>query len=370
MNEQHSFKSFLRQTPWVISSLLLASLGCVFDGPRYSADAPTTLQIEPTSVIITADRPMTFGHKISSYFGTNVAWRVLEPGGGTVDDRGHYQAPTKPGIFRVQVSAVSDPSKKAVAKVTVVAAPTGPITAPNLVETGASGLHASVPLQPGVTYSWSIQGGSLQSNAHSNQIMFAVGAGSEILLKCRMTNAAGESHDIYQQIPKAAPVVFRLDQTSATLTVGHSMRFGYRLAGGIRPSIIWSTPLAHSGHVDQNGNYTAPMKAGKCLVRALPDTAPDQAAQVEVTVVDIPDGVIFVPPTFEAGKTSVVAWVVARPSLKIHWNLSSGTIEDDPSAQTIHFNPGADPAVTLSCRLTNEAGDTFTAQREIAMAPN
>ena len=143
--------------PWgAMAGCLALMLGCDLIGPRYTVQAPTILKIQPQSAVLTTGRRMTFGHRITSAFGTQVTWDVLEADGGSVDALGNYQSPRRSGTFHVRVASVADAAQSATAVVKVVEAPKGPITAPDMVESGASGLWASVPFQSGASYAWTI----------------------------------------------------------------------------------------------------------------------------------------------------------------------------------------------------------------------
>lgn len=356
--------------PGCFALLLAALLGCGFRAPEavYTPPPPAVVTIQPPAVILTAGRRMTFGHRITSASGMAVAWRVLEPEGGAVDAQGHYTAPLQPGTYHVQVAATAEPDRQAVAEVRVVPAPGGAITAPDRVEGGASGLAASVPLRAGMTYAWSIDGGTLQGPAGNPEIHFTAGPKGPVVLHCRITNPAGDTLDLTREVPKAPPVVFRLARTAVTLTAGRSMKLGYTLSGGILPQVVWNLSRPDAGHVTPDGTYTAPWTPGTYAVRAMPDSAPEQAAQVAVTVVEPPFGLLFAPGTVDPGRTGVLAWVEARPGLKRAWSVSGGTLVGDATAAQVRFDPGQGPEVVLDCRLTNEAGDERTLERRVTVA--
>jgi hypothetical protein len=321
--------------------------------------------IKPTTVVITTGRTMTFGHTITSPFSSDVTWRIMEAGGGTVDATGTYQAPDHPGNFHLRVTAQADPTKTAEAKLFVVSPPQGPMTAPDMVESGASGLRASVPFRKGLTYAWTMEGGLIQSSPTNPAIRFSVASESKAVLHCRIQNEAGDALTLLQEMGKVPPVEFHLLRTSAILTAGRSIQFGYSLSGGLHPAVIWSVPDPKHGSVDQNGRYTAPSQAGKYLVRAMPDVAPQQAASIEVTVVDSPVGTILVVKEVAPDSSDHQASIVAPPGLKMAWSIKGGSIIGPADGPTLSFRADQGPELILSCTLTNDAGDTFTAHRQI-----
>lgn len=361
--------ALLKPSLWLATGLVLSGMGCTFSGPDYAVAKPITLNIKPETAILTAGRRMKFGYDITSPFGTSVTWRVREADGGSVDSSGYYQAPETPGTYQLEVASTADPSRVAAANVVVVATPHGPITAPEVVESGASGLWASVPDSPGTTYQWSIEGGRLQSSPSAHQISFSAGKAPKVVLSCRLVNAAGDALTLVQEIRKAPPVVFRLDKASVFLTAGHSMRFGCALSGGILPSVLWRVPDPSQGQVDQTGLYTAPEAPGKYIVRAWPDVAPSQAASINVNVVAAPVGSILAVKQVAPDHAEHVARLFARPGLKSEWSIEGGTILGPADGQHLTFSAGQGPELVLRCKLTNEAGDTFTASDTISVEP-
>lgn len=353
---------------WVFLSMsLLVGLGCAFNGPKYAIQTPISVSIKPIKAILTTGRTMTFGHTILSPLSTDVSWSLLDASGGTVDGKGNYQAPDHPGTFRLRVTALADQSKTAEAKIIVVAPPQGPMTAPDVAESGASGLRASVPFRKGLTYAWTLEGGLIQTSPANPEIRFSVGSEPKAVLHCRIQNEAGDALTLLQEMGKVPPVTFHLLRTSAILTAGRSMQFGYSLSGGLPPAVIWSVPDPKHGSVDQNGRYTAPGQPGKYLVRAMPDVAPQQVASIEVTVVDPPVGTILVVKEVAPDSSDHLASIVAPPGLKTAWSIKGGSIIGPADGPTLSFSANKGPELILSCTLTNEAGDTFTAHRQIVV---
>lgn len=82
------------------------------------------LSLRPVAVVIAREATQAFQAEINypegiTYIRQPVSWRVLEPGGGTVNGAGVYTAPNAPGIYHVQVRRDDFPEVLAVATVTV-----------------------------------------------------------------------------------------------------------------------------------------------------------------------------------------------------------------------------------------------------------
>ena len=66
-------------------------------------------------------------------------------------------------------------SVSAIARVTVVSKPPQSLFAPEDYQPGAQNLHAEVPEVPGMTYAWTVEGGSITSGADAATVVFAAG---------------------------------------------------------------------------------------------------------------------------------------------------------------------------------------------------
>ena len=161
---------------------------------------PVSLTLSPASAILTVGRGLVFGFELQGGTSSEVRWQVNSPGGGTVDGSGRYAAPAVPGRFEVQVTAKDDPSKFAKAQVLVVAEPAGRIQAPAAPRAGATGLVASVPAIPGMTYAWEITGGTLLSSPAAPTVTFSAGQGPRLTLRCHLQNQAHDSLDLSKEV--------------------------------------------------------------------------------------------------------------------------------------------------------------------------
>jgi hypothetical protein len=150
------------------------------------------LTLDPASAVVTAGARYRIGFTVEGGHSGGVAWKVLEPGGGSVDAAGGYRAPATPGEYTVRGTALDDPAVKATLSVKVVAAPTGPLRGPSRISAGQKGLKAGLPEQPGCTYAWTVSGGVITAGGREPRVTFDAGEGPEVRLDCVVANEAGD----------------------------------------------------------------------------------------------------------------------------------------------------------------------------------
>lgn len=155
--------------------------------------APVSLAVRPAQVILTQGRTMKFGFELKGGASLKVAWSLGEPGCGSLAPDGRYVAPETPGLYTVRVASVDDPRQVAIAQVKVVRRPPEDIFGPGTFQRGAQGLTARVAEVEGMTYAWTIKGGTLTSPPTGRTVTFTAGQGASLVLRCKVANEAGDS---------------------------------------------------------------------------------------------------------------------------------------------------------------------------------
>jgi hypothetical protein len=154
--------------------------------------APLPLVIAPAQAVLTVGQAMTFGYRMTGD-SPGVVWRVPNLDGGTVDGKGFYRAPEVPGLYTLLAAPMGHPDEGGQARIKVVPAPVAPITAPDRLVARQMGCRASVPVQPGASYTWEIRGGVLTSGIHDPVATFMVAQVQELTLRCTVRNEAGDA---------------------------------------------------------------------------------------------------------------------------------------------------------------------------------
>jgi hypothetical protein len=334
--------------------------GC-WQGPKpYVEPPPATAQVLPAAVTLTAEKSASFTARVDDSPAEGVAWSVLEAGGGRVDAAGTYRAPAHPGVYTVRAGFRDVPGLTAAAKVTVVAPPAGEIIAPAQVLPQSDQTARIAPV-PGSQYHWTLTGGEITAGTDSASVSFHAGAGPKLMLVCRVTNAAGDALNSSLELPVAAPVTLAIKPAAVTITAERSMKFGFDLAGGTSLGVAWSLGEPGAGSLDGAGNYVAPAVPGSYTVRLSSLDNPAMTAVATVKVVAKPPQSLFAPDAFRPGAEGLRARVPELPGMSYAWEIEGGTITAGADAASMVFEAGTGPAITLRCRITNEAGDTFAA---------
>ena len=354
---------------------------CGTDGKCAPLPAAFTVTLGQTSATVTTGKTTRFTAATSG----GVSWSVTEPAGGSIDADGTYHAPAVAGTYHVVATSMADATKTATAIAVVVDAPVVPaIHAPSAVTTGRDGLAASVSNpQPGVTYAWSINGGTLASSVGA-AIVFAAGSGPSVIVTCTATNAAGDEAQGHLSVAVAPVVVAPAIQVAQTVTAGKAGLVATVAAPITGLSYSWAISGATITSESSGASIVFSAGSGTSLVLSVVahNLAGDSTGQVDFTVavVAAPSAVISAKNLVTQGRSGLQASVALQPGSTYAWLLSGGVIIAGPASATVTYS--VDPAVTsvtLTCTVTNAAGDfdsrAFTAstvapaQAPVLLAP-
>jgi len=323
------------------------------------------LKIDPAEATLTTGGGVVFKAGGQDGSQPNLTW---EAEGGAVAPNGLYTAPAVPGTCWVQVKAFG--GRVARARVTVVPPPTGPITAPGQVLAGARGVKASVPEQPGATYRWTVEGGTLLSDSHGPAVIVDAGSEGKLVFNCRVVNAAGQGLNNTLEVALVPRVAVAITPKSAVMTAGGSRKFGYSLEGGLTGEVVWSVVEPAGGTVDTTGRYHASQVPGTYTVQVA--AAEDATAKdsLVVKVVAAPMGEIRGPGPVKAGTEGLRASVPEQEGCTYAWTLTGGRALAGRDTPALTFQAGDGPKLKLTCEITNEAGDFLTLSLDVDVAPN
>jgi hypothetical protein len=91
---------------------------------EYAKDAmkpkpAVTVTVTPASAALAPGATIQFRAVVTNTENREVLWEVLHGEGGTIDQTGRYTAPATPGAYAICVTSRADPTKSAIAGVTV-----------------------------------------------------------------------------------------------------------------------------------------------------------------------------------------------------------------------------------------------------------
>jgi len=294
---------------------------------------------------------------------------------GTAVSTGNLTATT---TYTLTVTNSANVSTSAQVTVTVVAAPITPIiTTPALVTAGATGLNATVPVQTGCTYAWTITGGTLTAGGTTNQVAYTAGASGSVELGCVVTNAAGLAsvQGTASSVIVAAPITpvittpAYVTASSTGLNASVPVQTGCTYAW----SIVGGTITA-GGTTDQitfTAGASGSVQLG-CLVTNAAGTASPQGTASSIVVAAPITPVITAPAYVTASSAGLNASVPVQTGCTYAWTITGGTITAGGTTPQITFTAGTSGSVQLGCMVTNAAGAVSaegTASSGIVAAP-
>jgi RHS repeat-associated protein len=175
--------------------------------PAITMPATVTAGSSGYVAFVTAKPGMTYSWALNGAFLTDSVGAL----GETTDGRNQIRFMVPPQASGSVVATCVEQNKagaisaQATASSPIIAAPQPPrVTAPSLVDPGATSLTATVAAHPGMTYQWSIAANSNSAGAaiagstagvtsgSLNTVTFNAGAGGSLILECVEINQAGE----------------------------------------------------------------------------------------------------------------------------------------------------------------------------------
>ncbi len=244
-----------------------------------------------------------------------------------------------------------------------VAAPAGTpvISAPAIVTAGTAGLTASVAVQAGDSYAWTITGGSITAGAATNQITFTAGLSGAVNLGCVVTNAAGTpspeaSATCAIVAPPATPVITApADVTAGAtgLTASVPAQAGASYAWTLTGGTI--TAGATTNQITFSAGTSGTVQLA-CTVTNAAGTASVPGTSSS-TIVAAPGTPVLTAPAFvTAGATGLIASVPPQAGDTYTWTITGGTVTAGGTTNQVTFTAGASGSVQLGCVVTNAAG--------------
>jgi len=359
----------------------------------------------PSTPAITAASPVTSGATgrtawVTAVGGMTYTWTIS---GGTITSAGGTAGVTSGGRNTITYTAGAPgtiaftcvernsggvTSSPGTANVLSIAAPVAPtLTAASPVNEGDAGLVASVVARAGMTYSWTIAGGTFTNPSGAagetidgtNSITFTAGASGTLALTCVEINAAGTqsapgTRSVTVVGAPATPVVTAASPVSAgatgrtaSVTARGGMTYTWTISGGTVTSAGGTAGVTSGGLNTITYTAGAPGTIDLTCVETNSAGSSSSPGSASVTVVEfVPAPVISATSPVEPGATGLTASVTATAGTSYNWTVSNAAITSPGGAagvtsggvNTITFTSGSSGTITLSCVATSATGGT------------
>ncbi|MEO8378993.1 MAG: hypothetical protein ABI779_04940 [Acidobacteriota bacterium] len=301
--------------------------------------APVVTITGPTSSCASAPVLLDAGSGFASYLWSNGATSQTI----TV-------SPAATATYSVTVTDGSSCSGSDSHTVTVSANPTATISVAASVCQGSTGNAASVAIQPGATYTWSIVNGTITGGAGTHAITFTAGASGTVDLGITINAGACTSSGTANVPIVPPPTVTITGPTSACANANSTLDAGAGFA-----TYVWSngaTTPTITVSPDFTTTYTVNVTtAGGCA-------ATDSHT---VTVTPAPTPVITAPGSTAPNTAGLAASVVVVPGATYNWTVLNGTLTSGNGTNAIVFAAGASGVTELNVSV-NAGGCTGTSQ--------
>lgn len=398
-------------TPATVGTL---SVVCVGNDGVTSASATRSVSVvaAPVTPVITATSPVTAGQTartatVVAHTKMTYRWTLS---GGTITSAGGTAGVTASGVNKitytagpagtlaltaVELNAALTSSAIATKSVTVVAgAPVAPaITAASTVTTGTTGLTASVIARAGMTYVWTLTGGTITSgggnsgvtSAGVNTLTYTAGGVGSIVVTCAESNGAKTSaaksktikvvaSPVTPTVSVASSVMSTTAGITATVVARAGMTYAWSITNGTLTSATSGVTSTGVNKVTFTSGSVGSLTLSVTEKNTANATSAPGTASVNVTSSAAPPAT----PTITLASSAVTAGapstahVTARSGMTYTWTIAGGTITSGPAGvtragvNTLGFTAGAAGTLSLTCVESN--GTTTSAAAGAAMA--
>lgn len=268
-----------------------------------------------------------------------------------------------PGVFSSDPGTAAHPTPSARAMVAAVPDPVATISSKTPVTTGDTNQIASVPSQSGVTYAWSVTGGTLVAGQGTSMINYTAGPVGSCSLKCTVTNSAAIAKIGTLAVPVLSkPVVTSFTTSRTDISPGGNTILTSVFTGGTGV-IDHGVGPALSGH----GVTASPTITTTYWISVTNAAGSVAYAYLTVNVDSIPVVTITAASPVTTTIPSQIASVNGPQGSTYLWGIAGGTITSATTSNTVYYTPGAIGTCTLTCTVTNAAGVSATGSKTVTV---
>jgi hypothetical protein len=282
---------------------------------------------------------------------------------------GVWAAPAAPGPCTITATSHADGTRTATTVATVVPVPVADITTAATAAAGRKGIAASVPAQPGMTFAWTITGGTFTSATNTNQVVYTADSAGTLVLGCTVTNGAGTGVSRTASVDVLAiPWINAYSATPSAVVSGGAATLHFDFVGG-------------TGSIDSGvGAVTSltdvvvhPVVTTDYVLTVTPASGSPITQTVRVTVGTLPSFSQNLPVTLTATQgTNATMTVNASASPAItgyQWYFNGVLIPDKTEATLILYAVLPSASGSYHVVATNLVGSTQSATLALTVNP-
>jgi hypothetical protein len=337
---------------------------------RVSMTDPVAVTISPTAAGIAAGHTIAFNAGVTGSGDTSVDWSVQEGAvGGSVTADGVYTAPAAAGTFHVVARSQADPTKQAVATVSValdVAVAVSPSSV-HLRTSAAAAFSALVTGTSDAAVTWAVQeaGGGGVSPTGLYTAPLVTGTFHVVA-----TSHADPTKQGFATVTVAQPVAVAVSPATVQVLTSGVAAFTATVSGAADTSVAWSVQEGSAGGaITQAGVYTAPAVAGTYHVVAASQADGSATCVATVTVVAPPPPVVVVSPATAKmqvlGVATFSATVTGTTDVAVSWSVEEGSAGGTITQAGVYSAPGI--AGTYHVVATSHANAAVTATATVTV---
>ncbi len=332
------------------------------------------ITLRPANPQVEVGQTLPFFAEVTGTDDTAVTWSVVEGDeGGIITEDGRYTAPGAPGSYHVRAVSRADPSKSAVAVVSVHLPTSVQLTihpgAVTLERGGTQRFTATVTQTVNTDVLWSVQqngGGTITANglytAPSEPGTYQVIARSAAYPDRQATATV-------TVIPPPPPIAVSISPESTTVELGRTQAFTATVTGTSLSGVTWRVLEGDvGGTISAEGLYSPPSEPGVFHVVVTSVVDPSKSATAVVTVIPAPVVEVAVSPAtvllVGGASHTFSATVTGVPNLQVTWSVlegaAGGTIDANgeytspttPGVYHVVATSDADPSVSATAEVT------------------
>jgi len=246
------------------------------------------------------------------------------------------------------------------------------ITAPATATAGSTGLKASVSYVANTTYTWAIQGGTIQGSATGRTITFSAGQPGTLTLSCTASHQGATSTGRVAVLVKGqapAPVTITAAASAQTGTSGLSASVPAQ-AGCTYSWVVSGPATVAAGATAPTLLYNAVAPGLVTLSCTVSNAYGSTSAQATEQILGIPPSApaITAPASVSALAKGLSASVPATSGCTYAWTITGGTLVA-ANTPAVTFNAGSAGVLTLACTVSNAYGSA-SAQDQVQVLAN